>query len=122
MPSQSLNLVLRFLLELIAFASVGYWAYQLSEQWYRYLFAIVCPLVLAVLWGVFAVPNDPSRSGNTVIATPGTIRLFLELFIFGVGVFCLFDMEERGLALIFGVLVIVHYVVSHKRIAWLLKQ
>ena len=36
--------------------------------------------------GVFAVPDDPSRSGSAPIAVPGLARLTLEAAVFGVGI------------------------------------
>jgi len=68
-----INLFVRFVLELSALIVVGIWGYRLSDGWTKYLLAIGLPLIMAAIWGIFAVPNDPSRSGNTVIVTPGII-------------------------------------------------
>jgi len=75
-----------------------------------------------MLWGVFAVPNDPSRSGKTVVATPGLIRLILELVLFGVSAWMLFDLDFQKLGWIFSIAILIHYATSYDRIAWLLKQ
>jgi hypothetical protein len=117
-----INLALRFLLELIAIITYGYWGYSLLEAGTRILLAILFPILFAVLWGVFAVRDDPSRSGKTVVQTPGIIRLLLELGLFGVAAWMLLDLDHTLIALIFGVAVVVHYFLSFDRIAWLLKQ
>lgn len=74
---------MRFLLELGAISTYGVWGYNLSDSGLRILPTILLPLGFALLWGVFAVRDDPSRSGKTVIPTHGIIRLILELSLFG---------------------------------------
>ena len=72
---------------------MGLWGYNISEGFSGILYAILLPLAFASPWGIFAVPRDPSRSGKTVIATPGHYRLVLELFLFAVATWMLFDLE-----------------------------
>ena len=80
------------------------------------------PTVAAVLWGTFAVPNDPSRSGKAPVAIPGVLRLILELGFFVFAAWGIFDLGYLGLSGVFGMIVVVHYLVSYDRILWLLKQ
>ena len=82
MGSHPANLILRFLLEIMALISLGIWGWKQSESWFRLVLAICIPVVLAVIWGTFAVPNDPSRSGFAPVITSGFIRLMIELGIF----------------------------------------
>ena len=117
-----LNSAVRLLLEITAIVTFGIWGYHQSETGLRILLAILLPLGFAVLWGVFAVKDDPSRSGKTVIQTPGIIRLLLELGLFGAAAWMLLDLNHSLIALIFGLTVVIHYFVSFDRIAWLLKQ
>jgi len=117
-----LNLALRFLLEVIAMVGYGIWGFHQSDTGIRILLAISLPLGFAVFWGVFAVKGDPSRSGKTVIQTPGIVRLLLELGLFGAAAWMMLDLDHPLMALIFGVTVVVHYFLSFDRIAWLLKQ
>ncbi len=117
-----LNQALRFLLELLALFVFGYWGYSLSSGGKSILLAIAFPVLFAALWGVFAVRGDPSRSGKTVVNTPGIIRLFLELMLFGAAVWMFLDLGYSLLALVFGLAVVIHYFLSFDRIAWLLKQ
>lgn len=116
------NLVLRFLLELVAIVVFGYWGYSRGMDGTRILLAILFPLLFATLWGVFAVRGDPSRSGKTVVRTPGIVRLVLELGLFGAAAWMMLDLDYSLIALIFGLAVVIHYFISFDRIAWLLKQ
>jgi hypothetical protein len=122
MSIHPLNSAVRLLLEITALVTFGIWGYHQSETWIRILLAILLPLGFAVLWGVFAVKDDPSRSGKTVVQTPGIIRLLLELGLFGAAAWMLLDLNYSLIALIFGLAVCIHYILSYKRIAWLQKQ
>lgn len=122
MGSHPLNLTIRFLLELSALASMGIWGWKLSDNWIHYLLAFGIPLLAAVIWGTFAVPNDPNRSGNAPVPVPGIIRLIIELIIFGFAVWALYDTGYSKLSLIIGIIVVVHYIVSYDRIHWLLSK
>lgn len=122
MSKHPVNLAIRFALEVLAIVLFGIWGYRASNVIPGWILAILLPLVFALLWGVFAVPGDPSRSGKTVISTPGPIRLLLELALFGAAAWMLFDLDFQRLAWIFSTVLIIHYVSSYDRIVWLLKQ
>lgn len=118
MGSHPINLAVRFLLELTALGSFAYWGWTHINGWPRVIVAILLPVLVAATWAVFAVPDDPSRSGSTVVATPGFIRLLFELAFFGASVWVL--LASRMLGVGFGVIVVIHYVISYDRIIWLL--
>ena len=122
MSKNPVNLAIRFALEVVAIVTFGIWGYRASDGLPGLILAILLPLVFAGLWGVFAVPNDPSRSGKTVVPTPGMIRLILELALFVAATWMLFDLEFQKLGWIFSTGVLIHYASSYDRIAWLLKQ
>ncbi|MFZ1703079.1 MAG: YrdB family protein [Saprospiraceae bacterium] len=122
MGSHPLNLLVRFLLEISALVSIGAWAWRQNDSWYRIVFAVGLPIIFAALWGIFAVPNDPSRSGSTVVITSGVIRILIELGFFGFAIWTLYDMELSKELLVFCIMVSVHYLVSYDRIIWLLQQ
>jgi hypothetical protein len=122
MSKHPVNMALRFILELAALVSVARWGFQLSDGAIRIVLAILFPVSFALIWGIFAVRNDPSRSGKTVIPTPGIIRLFLELGLFAAAAWMLFDLGFNTLAWSFLLALLVHYVSSLNRIRWLLKQ
>ena len=117
-----LNLGLRFILELAALIAAGYWGYSQTDSWTKYILAIGVPLILAVLWGAFAVPNDRSRSGKAPISTPGYLRLCLEIAFFAFAGWALYETGLTRLALILLIITLVHYVISYDRIIWLLRN
>ena len=122
MSKHPVNLASRFALEVVAIVAFGIWGYRASDGLPGLILAILLPLVFAGLWGVFAVPNDPSRSGKTVVPTRGLIRLILELALFGAATWILCDLDFQKLGWIFSMVVLIHYASSYDRIAWLLKQ
>jgi len=94
----------------------------LVQGWASIVLAFLIPFSLAVVWGVFNVPNDPSRSGNAPVVVPGLIRLILELVVFGFGVFCLHSVDFTMEAFIYSLFIMGHYLFSYNRILWLIKQ
>lgn len=122
MSKNPVNLLLRFLLELMALMVTAMWGYNLSDSWSRILWAILFPLLFAAIWGIYAVKEDPSRSGKTVVPTPGPIRLVLELALFGVATWMLIDLGYTLTGTIFGGVVLIHYLISLDRIVWLMKS
>ncbi len=122
MSKHPLNKILRFLLEMAAIIIVGVWGYTLTEDASRYFLAFLFPVLFATLWGVFAVRSDPSRSGKTVVQTPGPARLVLELALFALAAWMLFGLGHSLRGWIFSGLVLAHYLSSYDRVAWLLKQ
>ena len=122
MGSHPINLGVRFLLELAALMSYGMWGYKFTDGWPRYVLALAIPVVFAALWGIFAVPDDPSRSGAAPVVTPGLIRLLLELLFFACATWALYDMGMHKSGLALGIIVILHYIISYDRILWLLAR
>jgi hypothetical protein len=122
MNSHPINLAVRFLLELIALTTVGYWGWHQSDGPFRYVLALGLPLIAAVAWGSFNVANDPSRSGQAPVPVPGIVRLGLELALFGFAIWALFDLGLTTLGWVMGIVVLVHYGVSYDRLRWLIKQ
>lgn len=122
MGSHPINLAARFLLELVALFAVGYWGRSKIDGWQGYFLAFGLPLLLAVLWGVFAVPDDPSRSGQAPVPVSGLVRLALELFVFGIAVFALMNLGFTTYGWVLAFVVLFHYVLSYDRIIWLLQR
>ncbi|MEN2284435.1 YrdB family protein [Algoriphagus sp. SE2] len=120
MGSHPINLIVRFLLEMIALISIGAWGWNKTDGINRYILAIGLPLLMAVIWGVFAVPNDPSRSGQTVVVTSGIVRLVIELTIFVLATLAIFNSGQQKLSYTFALVVFIHYLTSYDRIRWLL--
>ena len=121
MNHNSPNLILRFLLEVAALISLGMWGRSLAEGTTGIFMMFLIPAIAAVLWGIFNVKGDPSRSGKAPVPVPGWVRLTLELVFFGVSVRALATFRT-SVGIVFGVLVIIHYLFSIDRIKWLLSR
>ncbi|MES0489521.1 MAG: YrdB family protein [Leptospirales bacterium] len=122
MGSHPINLAVRFLLELSALVAMGAWGWRQTDGWFRFVLALGVPLIFAVMWGTFAVPDDPSRSGKAPVPVPGMVRLTLELAFFTIGTWMLYQSGYPTPGFIFGVVVVVHYLVSYDRVSWLIQQ
>jgi len=122
MGSHPINLIIRFVLELLALLAVGFWAWKSFDGALQYILGIGLPILMTIVWGTFAVPDDPSRSGRAPIPVSGSLRLLIELLFFAIATWALYDLQEIELSSIFGGLVIIHYLVSYDRISWLLSK
>lgn len=117
-----INLALRFLLEVIALGSIAGWSWSQTESWWRAPLAVAALVVTGAAWGIFAVPDDPSRGGAGIVHISGIARLGLELLIFGSAAFALRDLGRPNLAAAFAAAIVFHYAWSYERITWLLRQ
>lgn len=122
MGSHPINLAVRFLLELTVLLAMGIWGWRHGEGLLRFVLAALIPIVAAILWGTFAVNDDPSRSGAAPVAVPGLLRLAIEGAVFGFGIWALEDSGFPRISLALGIVVAVHYAVSYDRVMWLIKQ
>jgi hypothetical protein len=122
MGSNPINLAVRFLLELSVLLAMGMWGWKLSDHWMRLILALAIPVLAMIIWGVFAVPEDPSRSGIAPVPIPGGIRLLIELTFFGIGSWMFYDLGYTKVGLTTAIVVVIHYVISYDRIVWLLSN
>ena len=118
--SHPLNLLFRFVLEVLTLLSIALWAWHLHTSWVGFVLAVLIPMLISVIWGTFTVPDDPSRSGKAPVPIAGWMRLLLELALFFFGIWCLYALERPVLSIILACLVILHYAVSTDRMRWLL--
>jgi hypothetical protein len=119
MGQNPINLALRFFLELAGLYCMGYWGWTQHNGVLRYLLVIGLPLLAAVIWGVFRVPND---GGAPRVRVPGMVRFLIEIVFFGFAIWGLFEAGAIAAGWIFGGLTLFHYIISYDRIGWLLKQ
>ena len=122
MGSNPINLAVRFILEMAGMVALGWWGWNQGEGILRFLLALGIPFLAAVLWGTFAVPDDPSRSGEAKVPVPGIVRLMLELAFFGLATWSLFATGLTNLGWIYGIAVLIHYIISYDRVMWLVRQ
>jgi hypothetical protein len=114
------NLALRFGLEIGALFGLGAAAWKLTPGWFRWVLAIVVPVAAAIVWGVFNVLGDPSRSGGAPVEVHGWIRLALELAILLAGAAGMWIAFRHEIGIAFAILIVVHYAMSWNRIQWLI--
>ena len=119
MANHPRNLAARFLLELGALSSLGYWGWTAASGWLRPLLAAGLPVAAATLWGVFRVPGDVSASEKAPVAVPGAARLVLEAALFGGAAVALAAAGAVRAASVFGVLIVAQHAISYDRIRWL---
>jgi hypothetical protein len=77
---QSINLALRFVLEMVVLVALFLWGTSISDSLpLQILFGLGFPLVAIVIWGLFVAPRASRR-------LPDPARLVLEIGVFGMGV------------------------------------
>ena len=115
------NLALRFGLELAALAGLAIAAWKLTSGPMRWVVAIAVPVTAAIIWGVFNVLGDPSRSGAAPIEVTGWTRLGIELLVLGGGAAAVAIAGRPTVAIAFAVVIVAHYVASWSRVEWLIR-
>lgn len=91
---KQVNLAVKFLLELAAFASLAYWGASTGTGAAPVVLAIVVPLTAIVVWGVFAAPRSSRR-------LPLVARAPLELGVFALAAVALAAAGSVVLAIVF---------------------
>lgn len=116
------NLALRFGLELTALGGLALGGWHLASGPTRVFSVVAAPLVAAILWGVFNVRDDPSRSGEAPIEVSGLVRLAVELTVLGSGMAGYAIAGFSSVAALVALLIVAHYVASHQRVGWLVTR
>ena len=76
---RSLNLVFRFILEMVVLVSLLLWGFGASDQLLvQLILGLGAPAIVIVLWGTFGSPKAPRRLEDPA-------RLALEVVVFGIG-------------------------------------
>lgn len=114
-------LAIRFLLELVAIASFGVYGWRAFDSPWKFLLVVLLPLVAAAAWGTFAVPGDPSRSGEAPVAVPGLIRLVVEIAVLGGGAAALWAASLPKWALASVIVLVIYQALAYDRVLWLVK-
>lgn len=110
----------RFLLVLIALFALGLWGWTFGPGFLRYLLMLALPGLAAAAWWAFGAiePVEPKPIWRIV---PGWVRLVLELGIFSLAVAALVSTGQWISGAMFGMGVILQYMLSLDRVSWLLK-
>lgn len=104
---KNINNACRFILEVIAILSVGYWGLKLNSigAW-RYIVGVCAPLIIVVVWSVWGAPMAEHR-------LDGFYRLVLETIIFSIAVACLYATHQKSLAVVIGIFMFINTVLLY---------
>ena len=115
------NRIVRFSLEVSAYASMATWGWELSSSVPNFVTGPGVPVIAALVLGTFAVPGDSNRNRKPPIAVSGIVRLSLEIIFFLFAVLILYVMEMTVPASVLFVVACGHYVADRGRVNWLLQ-
>ncbi|TLF81320.1 DUF2568 domain-containing protein [Nocardia cyriacigeorgica] len=113
-------LAVRLVLELTALTAFGLLGWRAFDSPWKYALVVILPVAAAALWGTFAVPDDPSRSGKAPIAVSGRVRLIVEAVVLFGGAAALWAAGLPWWALAFGAILAIYHVIAHDRLRWLI--
>ncbi len=101
---KTLNLAVRFLLELCMLAAVGYWGFKTQSGWaMRIILGIGLPILLVVIWSLFVAP----KAAYPLCGIPPMV---LSLILLGSGALALFASGRADLGWIYAIILIVNQV------------
>ena len=103
------NDVLRFILELFAFVSLGIWGFLAWPlPWPGILVGIGAPLFAILVWALF-------RSPKAVFKIDPFGKAIVEIFVFGAAAFAWWDLGQPIVTVIFAVVATVSGVISGRK-------
>ena len=99
---KTLNLLIRFLLEICILLIFGYWGFRVGSQGFlKVLLGIGAPAAFAVIWGTFLAPKAAWRLSQPWL-------LILEVTIFGLTTWALYSTGKTALAATFGLIYVIN--------------
>jgi hypothetical protein len=103
------NDVLRFFLELFAFASLAFWGYMAWPFPFPAVFYIIgLPGFAIVLWALF-------RSPKAIVKNDPVGKAIVEIAVMGAAAYTWFSLDYPIVGIVFGVLAAVSGVVNFRR-------
>ena len=113
---------LRFVVELAALACWAVVGWEVGGDWLGWVLAIGFPVVAASTWATFRVPGDLSAGQGGPIPVPGVVRLIIEIDVLALAAVFAIVVGQAALGLVVGVGVVVHYLLTWRRVRWLVGQ
>jgi hypothetical protein len=106
---RTLNLGLRFLLELVALVAVGWWGVHVSDSTVaKIVLGLGLPLILAIVWGRFISPKATVK-----VSRP--LWFALQAVIFGAAALALASVWSVAAGIVFAVVVVVNTAILEVR-------
>jgi len=93
---RGVTLTVRFLCELAMLAALAFWGFGAGEGVWGWVLGIGAPLLAAAVWGAFVAP----RARWPV---PASVRLAIELVLFGVAAVALAAAGQPPAAVVLGI-------------------
>jgi len=92
---RGLNLAIRFVLELCMFSTFAWWGFSTGANTFVKIIAGAGLALAAIVWGIFLSPKAK-------VKLPVSVRVVMELLLFGIAAWMLNDMgeEKKGIALV----------------------
>lgn len=98
---KAINLTIRFLLELGLLAAVSFWGFRIQPTLgLKLLFGILGPVLIAVIWGIYAAPKSSQR-------LTGVAYFTLTSILLGLGAAALFASQQPTLGWIYTICLVV---------------
>lgn len=110
------------MLEILALVFIGWWASTWATGWLGVFYSFSSVALTMLVWGIFNVPGDESRSGKAPVVVSGKTRLAIEALVFLIATISIYNVLNVAFAGLFFAGVIAHYIHTKARILWLLKQ
>lgn len=108
-PTVGANDILRFLLELFAFVSLGLWGFLgWPLPWPGILVGILAPAFAILVWALF-------RSPKAVFTLDPFGKAIVEIFVFGAAALAWWDLGQPIVAGVFAVLATISGVLSGRK-------
>lgn len=105
-PLHVLNEGLAFVLELLAFGTLGWWGFHVTDNVVGdLLLGLGSPVAAMVLWGMFAAPK-----ARFAIPLPGVLAV--KAVVFTSSAAALYDLGDHGLAEGFAIVVVANTVLA----------
>lgn len=99
---KTINIGLRFLLELCILVIFGTWGFKTGTGTFpKFIYGLGAPILFAVVWGILLAPKSPTRLGDPWL-------LLLELVIFALAGWALYSTGKVSLAFTFAVVYILN--------------
>lgn len=112
----------RFLVELAALVCWAVVGWEVGGDTWGWVLAIGFPTVAASTWATFRVPGDLSAGKGGPIPVPGLVRLVIEVDVLALAAVFAIVVGQVVLGVVVLVAVVVHYLLTLRRVRWLLAQ
>lgn len=99
---ENANIALRFILELSALASLGYWGLKSGNGMImKFILGVGSPLLIAILWGIFGAPGS-------LYQLPKPFQWLLILGVYFMADSALYASGEHYISTLLGLIAIVN--------------